>query len=230
MSRTSVKRIDGGEYKIYATKVTINGNLDVIGTTTNIETVNSFVKDRILGLNVGEAGAGVSSPGYAGIGIDRGSLADVSLLWNENVGAWQITSDGTTFANIATTGGATAAGGSDTEVQFNNASNLDGSSEFRFDYGTNTVIISDIDISGYTITTNATNQNLVLSANGSGTVEINSEIQINNQVSDPSSVAGSTLIYAKTPGTNGTGIYYVNTTSSGELASGNKSLLLSLIL
>lgn len=230
MSRTSVKRIDGGEYKIYATKVTITGNLDVIGTTTNIETVNSFVKDRILGLNVGEAGAGVSAPGFAGIGIDRGSLTDVALVWNENVGSWQITNDGTTYANIATIGGSTSAGGSDTEIQFNNATILDGSPEFRFDYGTNTVIISDIDISGYTITTNATNQNLVLNANGSGKVELGTEIQLNEQVSDPTAVSSASLIYAKTPSTNGSGIFYVNSTSSGELANSNKSLLLSLIL
>jgi hypothetical protein len=230
MSRTSVKRIDGGEYKIYADKVTINGNLDVIGTTTNIETINSFLKDRVIGLNVGEAGAGVSAPGVAGFGIDRGSLPDVALLWNENVGAWQVTSNGITYANIATTGSAATAGGLDTTVQFNNATVLDGSLEFKFDYNTNTVIISNIDISGYTITTNATNQNLVLNANGSGKVEIGTEIQLNEQVSDPTVVPGSSLIYVKTSTTNSSGIFYVNNTSSGELVDSNKSLLLSLIL
>jgi hypothetical protein len=40
---------------------------------------------------------------YSGLEIDRGSAANVQLRWDESVHNWQITSDGTTFANISTT-------------------------------------------------------------------------------------------------------------------------------
>jgi hypothetical protein len=52
-------------------------------------------------LNYGETGPGVTL-GTAGIAIDRGSLANVSLIWRENIQKWQITSDGTTYGNILT--------------------------------------------------------------------------------------------------------------------------------
>jgi hypothetical protein len=229
MSRTSVKRIDG-DYKIFANKVTINANLDVIGTTTTIQSTNSTLKDRIIGLNVGETGAGVSAPGTSGIGIDRGTLPDVAFLWNENVGAWQITNDGTTYSNIATSTGTLILAGSDTFVQYNNAGALGADSNFRYEYNTDTLVIGNINLSGSTITTNVTNQNLLLTANGTGLVEVDAEIKLNQQVSDPSPITSSSLLYSKTPSTNGTGIYFVNSTASGEVASVNKSLLLSLIL
>jgi hypothetical protein len=57
--------------------------------------------DNILTLNKGEAGAGVTL-GFSGIEIDRGASANVQLRWNESYDTWQITSDGSTFGNIAT--------------------------------------------------------------------------------------------------------------------------------
>ena len=87
--------------------VTINGNLVVSGDTTTISTTNSAISDNIVVLNDGEAGAGVTA-GTAGILIDRGSSANVALRWNESVSKWQITTDGTTYSNIASTTGSTS--------------------------------------------------------------------------------------------------------------------------
>jgi hypothetical protein len=47
----------------------------------------------IITLNKGEIGAGVTL-GQAGLEVDRGSLANVRLRWNETFDTWQITSDG----------------------------------------------------------------------------------------------------------------------------------------
>lgn len=98
------KRI-GGNYTIESIggSVTIVGNLLVTGNSTSVTSTNTSVTDNIITLNKGESGAGVSSI-YSGIEIDRGSSANVQLRWNESVARWQITNDGTTFANISTVG------------------------------------------------------------------------------------------------------------------------------
>jgi hypothetical protein len=103
----SYKRI-GGNYTIESIggNVTIVGNLVVTGNSTSVTSTNTSVTDSIITLNKGESGSGVTTV-YAGIEIDRGSAANVQLRWNEAYDRWQITSDGTTFANIATSAGAT---------------------------------------------------------------------------------------------------------------------------
>ena len=85
--------------------VIINGNLTVLGNTTALETQNATLKDNIIMLNDGETGAGVTTGGgVSGIAIDRGSLANVALRWYEPFLKWQITTDGTTYANLLTPG------------------------------------------------------------------------------------------------------------------------------
>jgi len=87
--------------------VRVLGNLVVLGNTTTVSTTNTDIKDNVLRLNVGEVGAGISQ-GFAGIGVDRGSLGNVSLIFNEDVDKWQITTDGITFSNIQAFAGNTA--------------------------------------------------------------------------------------------------------------------------
>lgn len=87
--------------------VRVLGNLVVLGNTATVSSTNTDIKDNVLRLNVGEAGAGISL-GFSGIGIDRGSLGNVSLIFNEDVDKWQITTDGTTFSNIQAFTGNTA--------------------------------------------------------------------------------------------------------------------------
>jgi hypothetical protein len=77
----------------------VDGNLLVGGNSSVITKTDLAITDNIIILNRGEAGAGVSLV-YSGIEIDRGSLANVQLRFNEINDRWQITSDGLTFANI----------------------------------------------------------------------------------------------------------------------------------
>lgn len=86
----------------------VDGNLIVGGNTTQVTKTELMISDNTITVNKGEAGAGVSL-GTAGLEVDRGSSANVSILWNESYDKWTVTSDGTTFANIATS---TGAGGS----------------------------------------------------------------------------------------------------------------------
>ena len=67
--------------------VVITGNLLVAGNTTTVESETMVVKDNIITINHGEASAGVNAVlGYrAGIAIDRGSLPDTFILFDEQV-------------------------------------------------------------------------------------------------------------------------------------------------
>ena len=85
----------------------VDGNLLVGGNTTMVHKTDMDVTDNMIVLNSGELGAGVSLQ-YAGIEIDRGSLANTALRWNEIVDRWQISSDGTTYGNIVTSSGSGA--------------------------------------------------------------------------------------------------------------------------
>lgn len=67
-------------------QVTITGDLRVMGNTTLVESETISIRDNIIYLNAGETGAGISTLGTAaGIQLDRGSLPDVSILYDETV-------------------------------------------------------------------------------------------------------------------------------------------------
>ena len=66
--------------------VNISGNLTVSGTTTYINTTTLNVGDSIVTLN---ADLGLISPSEnAGLEVNRGTLSNVSFLWNETSDSW----------------------------------------------------------------------------------------------------------------------------------------------
>lgn len=87
--------------------VYVDGNLIVGGNTTTVTKTELNVTDNLIVLNSGETGAGVTL-GNAGIQVDRGSVSDVQLVYNETWQKWILTNDGTTYANIATSTGSGA--------------------------------------------------------------------------------------------------------------------------
>jgi len=86
--------------------VFVQGNLYVGGNATAITKTDLNITDNTITLNAGETGAGVTL-NTAGIEVDRGSYANVAILWNETLGAWTLTNDGSTYESIQT-GSATA--------------------------------------------------------------------------------------------------------------------------
>jgi len=76
----------------FANNVVVTGDLTVQGAVTSIETTNTTITDNIITLNDGEAGAGVTS-GFAGLEVDRGTLGDATLLWNETTDTWEFRDD-----------------------------------------------------------------------------------------------------------------------------------------
>ena len=77
--------------------VIVDGNLIVQGATQT----DLNVKDNIITVNYGETGPGVTL-NTAGLNVDRGSLADVAVLWDETLGKWTLTNDGATYQVIQT--------------------------------------------------------------------------------------------------------------------------------
>ena len=82
------------------------------------------------------------------------------------------------------------------------------------------------------IETPTTGQNMLLSTSGTGKVEINYGIQL-DQISigldDPSPVTGTSVIYSRAPGVADSGVYFVNESKKDELISKNKALVFSML-
>jgi hypothetical protein len=93
----------------------------------------------------------------------------------------------------------------------------------------NRAVIQDIEILDNEITNNNTNGNLFLRTQGTGKVQTNYALQIDNIGVTPAYVAGSLLLYSAPPSIGTTGVYFVNSARSGELINKNKALVFSMI-
>jgi hypothetical protein len=98
-----------GTGKVYINDdCTITGNLTISGTTTTVNTSTLSVADNIIDLN-SDVTTGTPTED-AGVRVLRGDSSAVQLKWAETVDTWQLTNDGSTYANIVTTSGAQGTG------------------------------------------------------------------------------------------------------------------------
>lgn len=77
--------------------LTVMGDLTVEGNVTTLNTATLEVEDNIILLNKGVTSAPTLD---AGIMVERGTSADVSILWNETTDAWTLTNDGTNYHSV----------------------------------------------------------------------------------------------------------------------------------
>jgi hypothetical protein len=189
-----------------ASDTTVVGNLTIQGTTTTITTTNTEISDRVIKLNDGESGSGVTGR-YAGLEFDRGSADNALLVFDENDDKFKISTDGGgSYPNLIVSSSTGL-----TEVVDDTTPQLGG----------------NLDTNGQSIVTTS-NANVIIAPNGLGTLQIGSPIQLTDQ-SAPSSVSGATLIYANTAAGGGTGIFFVDDTTSDELVSKSKAIVYGLI-
>tara|TARA_S200000501_G_C20869536_1_gene763562 strand:- start:1040 stop:1675 length:636 start_codon:yes stop_codon:yes gene_type:complete len=185
---------------------TVTGNLTVAGTTTTISTTNTEVADRVIKLNDGESGSGVTGR-YSGLEFDRGSANNALLVFDENDDKFKISTDGgSSYSNLLVTSTSGL-----TEVVDDTTPQLGG----------------NIDTNEKSIVT-VSNRNVIVAPNGTGTLQVGAPIQLTDQ-SAPSSVSGATLIYANTAAGGGTGVFFVDGTTSDELVSKSKAIVYGLI-
>jgi hypothetical protein len=85
--------------KTYSDDAVFNGNVTISGTQTIVNSQITALADSVIELNRDASGAPSED---AGIQINRGSSADVNLIWDESEGYWSFTNDGSSNFKIAT--------------------------------------------------------------------------------------------------------------------------------
>ena len=78
--------------------LTVGGNLNVTGTINSVNTTQVNIVDNKINLNTDFTGTPTTD---AGIRVERGTEADVEVLWNESSDKWTLTNDGTNYHAIA---------------------------------------------------------------------------------------------------------------------------------
>ena len=102
----AIKKVND-HYYITAPEVTITGNLTVSGAQASVTSTDSVITDKVIVLNNGEASAGITGNAVSGIEVDRGSLANASLVFDEATDRWRLSVDGgTTYLYIVTSANA----------------------------------------------------------------------------------------------------------------------------
>ena len=82
-----------------AKDVYIGGNLTVSGTTTQVNSNQVNIGDNIIVLNADETSAPTQNAGFE---VERGNVANRSLIWNESTDTWQAQASNGTYYNIIT--------------------------------------------------------------------------------------------------------------------------------
>ena len=76
----------------------VGGNLNVIGTVNSVNTTQINIEDNKVNLNSAFTGSPTTD---AGIVVERGTEADVEILWNETSDKWTLTNNGSDYHAIA---------------------------------------------------------------------------------------------------------------------------------
>ena len=76
----------------------VTGDLTVSGTTTTVNTETILLADNIITVNSNYTGSAPTENG--GIEVERGTLANTALRWNETNDNWEFTNDGSTYQTI----------------------------------------------------------------------------------------------------------------------------------
>ena len=79
----------------------VSGDITINGTTTTVNTSELAIADNIMTLNSDVTGAPSEN---AGIEVERGSSANVSIRWNETSDNWEFTNDGTIYTALGSGG------------------------------------------------------------------------------------------------------------------------------
>jgi len=187
--------------------LTVDGNLIVTGTTTEVESTNTTITDNIIVLNNG----GFISPNTtSGIEIDRGGVLDnVQLRFNEDTNEWEATDDGSLYYPLHPPA----------IVTFDLVDDL------------TPQLGGDLDVNGFAITSAiGSDGDVEITADGAGNVRIERPLTIPIRTTNATPLIGYNKIYAKDVESGGSGIYFTHADSTqDELVSKTKAIVFSLI-
>lgn len=95
---------------------------------------------------------------------------------------------------------------------------------------TNRVQLQDLEIIGSEIRHDNSNENIFINTNGTGKLQTNYGIQLDNNAVSPGMITGSHVIYSRPESVGKSGIFFVNTENTrDELVSKNRALLFSML-
>ena len=208
------KRIDGDYYIetintgdrviIQTTAVAVTGNLEVAGNLTYINTEELDVTDPFIMLNSSNTSTYGSN---SGILTHKTASSYAGIRYNNNTSRWELSTDtGTTgetgtWTEIASAAAASVAG-ANTQVQFNNAGNFGASANLTF--------------------TDTSQLNI------GGNVNVTTGLQLAD-VAAPGAVTNTTVLHGGVAGSGGTGVYFVDGTTTDELVSKSKAIVFGII-
>jgi len=186
----------------------INGNLVVTSDYTTYQSINSVSIDRYITLG---SNTPVGLPNLdGGIRLERGSgKPTVSIKWNESLSSWQVTNDGSTFANI-----------------YGKEPVLSKIEEDNFPR-----LGSHLNTQGFYIFSPAGN-NIIFNAGFNGT-GVTRALQINHTFGNANVafINTATVVYADPILSGGTGLFITdNQNRNEELVSKRRSVIFSLVL
>ena len=204
------KRIDG-DYTIQLVNdtdaltlesktVNVVGNLEVSGNLTYINTEELRVTDPFILLNKSNTSTYQST---SGIVTHKTASTYAGLRYNTSTGDWEITSDTNEAGSSGSWSALATASGTGVAGSNTHVQFNDGGvfgSEANFTYD------------------KTDNQ-----------IGLDGSIALTDQGSVPSSVSGSTVLYANVAGSGGTGVYFVDGSTSDELVSKSKAIVYGII-
>ncbi len=243
--------------------VKVRGNLQVDGTQTVVDSTTLEIEDAVLtlarnnsgtdidsGIKIDRGGQGNDAVFYWNEGDDTfkavTSASQSATAVTDTALATIMAATPTVDDHVATkgyvatqVGGITIAGDDSTVITVATASNVlnfagtGGITTAAAEPDTLTISLGR-DLSGITsITSDASNGNLELKANGTGHIVINDILTFSAMATDPSATT-QTKVYNKTAGGGGTGLYFRNSNigsgAVGELISKSKATALAIAL
>jgi hypothetical protein len=207
------KRIDGDYYietindtdmVHIASNTEIDGNLTVNGNVTYINTEQLDVKDPFVMVNMSNTSTYASN---AGLLTHKTATTFAGIRYNTNDNKWELsTSTGTTgetgtWSEIGTAVAGSVAG-ANTQIQFNNSGAFGASANMTF-----------TDTSQLNVT---------------GNINVTTGLQLADSAA-PGSVTDTTVLHGGIAGSGGTGIYFVDGTTTDELVSKSKAIVFGII-
>jgi len=180
--------------------VGISGNLEVSGNLTYINTEELQVTDPFILLNNSNTSTYSAN---SGIITHKSASTYAGIRYNTTEGKWELSTDTDVDGTTGTwdeIGTATAGSVAGANTQIQYNNAGSFGAEANFTYDQDT------------------NQ-----------MGLDGSIALTDQSSAPGSVAGTTVLYANTAGSGGTGVYFVDGSTSDELVSKSKAIVYGII-
>ncbi len=99
----------------------------------------------------------------------------------------------------------------------------------RIDIRSDIMTFGSIEFDDTTIRPTNTNDEITIQANGTGEVVIDEILSLPTASSTPTGTAGRLKVYVDSEGGGGTGLFFVNNNTNGEITSKRKAMLMSMI-